>query len=690
MRLRPREVELDDEPCTSTATSVERRVPLRRELVRDSIDDGDSTTPEPEETDDDEPIAGDESNGEKEEESSSEEEVELPEPLAPNRSRRSNAGNRMAQMLTEKEKQEGDEVYETLYGGFDEVENDVNFELNDRDMKDGHDEEDKNSELDEQSAEGEDFETDDEDDENGAADGNDDGSSRRRKKKKRGKSSWLLSKLSSTNVPENALSESEQRRRLKECKSIAKENRESLAAMKARQLVEQKKNTMKARPRYIEGPKESWHSTSERTYLLIPELKKWKRPSIPKKLVCAVSGKEARYVDPLTKLPYKGIEEFKQLRANHLSSTRPFVQSQKKDSMTTKQSNLILFDQSKKQQFHLRSGFRNLQKHLRNQWNIEVNNDELTDVTFEKCQIFVVPCPRAKFYEQELLDAVIRTVFYKYFDPKEALITNGVLNRSIAVAAGKSATKSVDDNKNDQALSFVYPYGATLSVNRNAIPVLSTGSVCFPISRPICAFHTTEQDIVLKFLSDGLELNQIDASAPELVDPHPIPDHVQMSSKLKMCIQESEVEQNLPVDFTKLFDNSIKSLDLSICYEKLDLKHETLTLVVPAFEVPQPGLQPAVFPPCFRELPPPQLELFDLDDAFSSTETQLAQLANKSTERDVDRFIRDAADLLDVTKSLPADRRGAKDILEHVLMQLVEFKKSQYGLYRSTRGLRSR
>ncbi|KAI6218585.1 Intraflagellar transport protein 52-like protein [Aphelenchoides besseyi] len=420
------------------------------------------------------------------------------------------------------------------------------------------------------------------------------------------------------------------------------------------------------------------------------------------------------------------------------------------DSMTTKQSNLILFDQSKKQQFHLRSGFRNLQKHLRNQWNIEVNNDELTDVTFEKCQIFVVPCPRAKFYEQEfdalrkfvqsggrllvtlneggelsadtninyLLeefgiacnnDAVIRTVFYKYFDPKEALITNGVLNRSIAVAAGKSATKSVDDNKNDQALSFVYPYGATLSVNRNAIPVLSTGSVCFPISRPICAFHTTEQntgrvvvlgstqmftdqyfdkeentkvfDIVLKFLSDGLELNQIDASAPELVDPHPIPDHVQMSSKLKMCIQESEVEQNLPVDFTKLFDNSIKSLDLSMwastikCYEKLDLKHETLTLVVPAFEVPQPGLQPAVFPPCFRELPPPQLELFDLDDAFSSTETQLAQLANKSTERDVDRFIRDAADLLDVTKSLPADRRGAKDILEHVLMQLVEFKK---------------
>lgn len=54
--------------------------------------------------------------------SSSEEEVELPPPLAPNRSRRLNAGNRMAKVLAEDEKKgEGDEVYDTLYGGFKEV-----------------------------------------------------------------------------------------------------------------------------------------------------------------------------------------------------------------------------------------------------------------------------------------------------------------------------------------------------------------------------------------------------------------------------------------------------------------------------------------------------------------------------------------------------------------------------------------
>lgn len=30
-----------------------------------------------------------------------------------------------------------------------------------------------------------------------------------------------------------------------------------------------------------------------------------------------------------------------------------------------------------------------------------------------------------------LTDAVVRTSYYKYFHPKEALIANGVLNRSV-------------------------------------------------------------------------------------------------------------------------------------------------------------------------------------------------------------------------------------------------------------------
>jgi intraflagellar transport protein 52 len=38
----------------------------------------------------------------------------------------------------------------------------------------------------------------------------------------------------------------------------------------------------------------------------------------------------------------------------------------------------------------------------------------------------------------------------------------------------------LEEGVDAQALSFLYPYGATLNVARPAVPVLSTGSVSFP------------------------------------------------------------------------------------------------------------------------------------------------------------------------------------------------------------------
>lgn len=40
-----------------------------------------------------------------------------------------------------------------------------------------------------------------------------------------------------------------------------------------------------------------------------------------------------------------------------------------------------------------------------------------------------------------------------------------------------------------RSLTFVYPFGATLNVMKPAVAVLSTGSVCFPLNRPILAFY---------------------------------------------------------------------------------------------------------------------------------------------------------------------------------------------------------
>lgn len=41
-----------------------------------------------------------------------------------------------------------------------------------------------------------------------------------------------------------------------------------------------------------------------------------------------------------------------------------------------------------------------------------------------------------------------------------------------------------------QHISFVYPFGATLTVQKPAVAVLSSGSVSFPVNRPVCAFYS--------------------------------------------------------------------------------------------------------------------------------------------------------------------------------------------------------
>ncbi|VBB29358.1 unnamed protein product [Acanthocheilonema viteae] len=304
-------------------------------------------------------------------------------------------------------------------------------------------------------------------------------------------------------------------------------------------------------------------------------------------------------------------------------------------------------------------------------------------------------------------DSVIRTTFYKYFNPKEALIANGVLNRALTSTAGKLKHSS-DEEINALGLQFVYPYGATLNVGRKSTAVLSTGSVCYPNNRPICAFHQTEKggklivigsvhiftdqyfekednnkiwDVIMKYVTDGFALNVVDSKEPDLMDTHPIPDHIYLSEKIKVCLQEGEYEMNQSNDFLKYFDISLYAMDLSVwpktirAYEQLGLKHEPLSLIVPQFEVPQPPLTPAVFPPNFRELPPPRLELFDLDDMFSSADVRLAQLTNKCEESDLEYFLREAGEIYDITKCLPENDRGPKKILEFVLYQLAGFKK---------------
>ena len=116
------------------------------------------------------------------------------------------------------------------------------------------------------------------------------------------------------------------------------------------------------------------------------------------------------------------------------------------------------------------------------------------------------------------------------------------------------------------------------------------------------------------------------------------------------------------------------------------MKHENLSLIPPEFECPLPPLAPAVFPPQLRELPPPALDQFDLDEHFASSRQRLAQLTNKCTSsEDLDYYIKEAGEILGVTGALQeraakggADAKkatGAKHVLHFIFSELVRFKK---------------
>ncbi len=194
----------------------------------------------------------------------------------------------------------------------------------------------------------------------------------------------------------------------------------------------------------------------------------------------------------------------------------------------------IMFNQSKDEPFSLTQGYKKFQRELKN-WKIATNRDEITLERLVQCRVFVCVAPQRKFQSSEIEalkkylqvyngsllllfseggevklntnlnvlldefginvnnDSIIRTSYFKYFNPKEALVPDGVLNRSIAETAGKQIEVGVSANdKNELAarsLTYVYPFGATLNVTKPSIPVLSSGSVCFPLKRPLCALY---------------------------------------------------------------------------------------------------------------------------------------------------------------------------------------------------------
>ncbi|KAF6258344.1 hypothetical protein COO60DRAFT_1270809 [Scenedesmus sp. NREL 46B-D3] len=338
-------------------------------------------------------------------------------------------------------------------------------------------------------------------------------------------------------------------------------------------------------------------------------------------------------------------------------------------------------------------------------------------------------------------DAVVRTAHYKYLHPKEALISDGVLNRALLSAAagggGKGSSKadnapSLDDDAQlgqtgsgaaadgfaGKGLDFVYPYGCTLSVQPPAVPILSTGKISYPMQRPLGACWSSAEpgggrllvlgaaglfddawldkednsrlsDFVFRWLRPGskVSLHAADAEDPDISsDLALLPDTETLADRPKPCLAEV---QQLPRDWARLFDGQLYGLGMHhvpaavALYGQLGVKKAPLCLIPPAFETPLPPLQPATFPPCPREPPPPALELFDLDDAFAGEQAQLSALVSKCKPGadDLEYFLLEAGQLAGL--DVPPEQ-GAKGVLAELLHRIVQYKTA--GVAGSPRG----
>ncbi|CAH8651959.1 unnamed protein product [Schistosoma rodhaini] len=425
------------------------------------------------------------------------------------------------------------------------------------------------------------------------------------------------------------------------------------------------------------------------------------------------------------------------------------------------EENTVVFNQTKKEAFNLSQNFTEIAKYLKSSWKVVINKDDITHERLSIVKLFVISGPTEKFSAAEFnsikkyletggsllvlmgengetkyttninflleqfgimvnSDTVLRTSYFKYYHPKEALIPNGVLNRyfstyfilpyrGIAETLGKMSTSATQmDVSHKQALQFLYPYGASLNVAKPAVALLSTGSVAFPLNRPVCAVYKFPSpnggtlavvgsaamfsdpyinkednfkifEFLFRYLTEeSVTLNSIDSGEPEVETYYQVPDIISLSSNLMSCLQESD---ELPQNVKNYFDQGLFCMDTRLvpkaiqAYEKLRVKHEPLTLISPQFETPLPPVQPAVFPPSFREPCPPPLELFDLDEQFSTPKARLAQVTNKCNEDDLEYYIRECGDILGVSQKLSTDKMTSRIILEVIFNELVEFKK---------------
>lgn len=263
-----------------------------------------------------------------------------------------------------------------------------------------------------------------------------------------------------------------------------------------------------------------------------------------------------------------------------------------------------------------------------------------------------------------------------------------------------------EDDVDDTLLKIIYPFGQSLDTKENVSVLFNSGIIAYPLNRPLCACTTSKSGkgklVVLgslKFVSneyiDEEENKKVIESIvkfllgminPQMAIPSKevtiteytyIPNIISLSDKVKSCLEEAKEP---PRRFNDLFDMNLFKIDNNLVpealqlYDKLNVKHEILSIIPPQFEMPWPPLQLAVFDPIIKDFPLPDLELFDLDEQFASEKIKLAQITNKCSDEDLEYYIKECSDILGITGKLD-NKHDPKAVLGYVMKELINFKK---------------
>ena len=315
-------------------------------------------------------------------------------------------------------------------------------------------------------------------------------------------------------------------------------------------------------------------------------------------------------------------------------------------------------------------------------------------------------------------DSVVRTSYYKYLYPKECYIDTLKVHpdflRTIKNINKKKKIDLLNNDDNDEddddsLLKIIYPFGQSIDYEKNSknvACVFNSGIITYPLNRPLCVCANSKSGKgklcligSVKFIDndyidkeenrkviDGLLRWLLGLTNPAVTIPSKevsinnytyIPNIISLSEKVKSCLEEAKEP---PRNFNDLYDMSLFKIDNNLVpesielYDKLNVKHEILSIIPPQFETPLPPLQLAVFDPIIKEFPVPNLELYDLDEQFANEKIKLAQITNKCNDEDLEYYIRECSDILGISGKID-NKDDPKAVLAYVMKELINYKK---------------